>query len=60
MVRPWKERFRVTMVPRPSPYFSHDHLRASLMIPSFASAPEFPKKAAAMPDRVQSFSASLT
>ena len=60
MVRPWKERFSVMVVPRPSPYFSQDHFRASLMIPSLASAPELPKKAAAIPDRVHSFSASCT
>ena len=60
MVRPWKERFRVMTVPRPSPYLSKEYFRASLMMPSLASAPELPKKAAAMPERVHSFSASRT
>ena len=51
MVRPWKEFFRVRMVPRPLPYLSKEYLRASLMSPSLASAPELPKKAADSPDR---------
>ena len=59
MVRPWKDLFRVMIVPRPSPYFSQEYFRASLMMPSFPSAPELPKNAAAMPERVHSFSASL-
>ena len=59
MVRPWKESFRVMMVDRPSPYLSKLYFRASLMMPSLASAPEFPKKTALIPVRVQSCSASF-
>ena len=60
MVRPWKERFSVMTVPLPSPYLSKEYFRASLMMPSLPSAPELAKKAAAIPERVHSFSASLT
>ena len=59
MVRPWKEFFRVRMVPRPLPYLSKEYLRASLMSPSLPSAPELPKKAAARPERSQRVWASL-
>ena len=59
MVRPWKEFLRVMMVPRPFPYLSKEYLRASLMMPSLLSAPEFAKKALAMPVRSQSCWASL-
>ena len=57
MVRPWKDWFRVSTVPRPSPYLSKEYFRATLRMPSLPSAPELPKKAAAIPERAQSFSA---
>ena len=59
MVRPWKEFFRVMTVPRPLPYLSKLYFRASLIMPSLDSAPELAKKAADMPDRSHSISASL-
>ena len=59
MVRPWKEFRRVMIVARPSPYFSKDHLRAVLIMPSLASAPELPKNAAFIPAAGTSLLASL-
>ena len=59
MVRPWKELRRVMMTARPWPYFSKEYFRASLIIPSLASAPELPKKAAAIPAAGTSLDASF-
>ena len=59
-VRPWKELFSVRIVLRPGPYLSKLYLRASLIIPSLASAPPLAKKAALMPERRHSRSARAT
>ena len=44
MVRPWKELTSVKTVARSFPYLSWLYLRAALIAPSFASAPELAKK----------------
>ena len=44
IVLPWKDCLRLTIVLLPVPFLSKLYLRASLMAPSLASAPEFEKK----------------
>ena len=58
-VRPWKLFFSVTILARPSPYFSAEYFRAALNAHSFASAPEFAKNARFAPVLVHKSSASL-
>ena len=43
-MRPWNEFTKLNTVARPSPYLSWLYLRAVLIAPSFASAPELQKK----------------
>ena len=60
MVRPWKDLWRVMMVPRPLPYLSKEYLRASLIRPSLLSAPELAKNTLDMPAFRHSLSAAFT
>ena len=48
------------MVPRPSPYLSKDHFRASLIMASLASAPELANITLDISVRVHSFWATFT